>query len=145
MRSRALAIQLAGLTCLAGMMVGCDRTANSASSDPLQAPSCRRGVGRDVAAQVRSRRVLVHLPACYDRSTSMRYPAVYLIHGAGADEQQWVDIGLTSEADHLVRIGHIAPAILVMPDEGETSTAREAGDLINRVVPWVDATYRTIP
>ena len=52
---------------------------------------------------------------------------------------------MTSEVDRLVRIGEIAPLILVMPDDGNDSSAMEADNAVASIIPWVDATYRTIP
>ncbi len=134
------------LACIAALVVGCARPAHEGSGGATTtvAPSCTDGVGRDVTTRVDARRVRVHLPACYDRRVGVRYPSVYLVHGSGADDTQWVDIGMTSQADRLTRDGAIAPAILVMPDEGESSSAQEADDIVGRVLPWVDAHYRTI-
>ena len=138
---------VATLVCLGALTVGCDRQTRARSSGTTTttaAPSCVDGVGRDVTALVERQRILVHLPACYDAHPDQRYPTVYLIHGAGADETQWVDIGMTSQADRLTRAGATAPSVLVMPDEGDSSSGDEANDIVTRGLPWVDASFRTI-
>ncbi|MBZ0232406.1 MAG: esterase family protein, partial [Deltaproteobacteria bacterium] len=59
-----------------------------------------------------SKRYKVYLPAGYDALASRRYPVVYMLHGLGGDETNWVDGGkLDAVADQL-RL----QAIVVMPD-----------------------------
>jgi enterochelin esterase-like enzyme len=137
------------VVCIVSLLVlacGCGSTASDRpAASTTAAPSCRNGVGRDVTTRQGAQRVLVHLPACYGRSPTVRYPVVVLIHGARADSSQWQAIGMTSEADRLVRIAEIAPVILVMPDRENTDSVTEAENAATSIVPWVDATYRTIP
>lgn len=57
------------------------------------------------------KRYRVYLPGGYDAS-GVRYPVVYLLHGLGGDEDDWVEGGgLASTADALA-----LQAIVVMPD-----------------------------
>ena len=111
------------------------------TSDPNE---CGYSHGRNTAAQVAGRTVLVHLPLCYD-TTSDRYPVVILIHGAGADETQWPDVGATTVADRLVKDGSIAPIILVMPSVGESTSNDETAFVADQVVTFIDSKFRTIP
>jgi enterochelin esterase-like enzyme len=132
---------------VAGMTLGgCSGGGPDIDREPIRLtrPDCDAGVGADIRRQRSGQVVLVHLPACYDR-TAARYPTIYLVHGSGADEQQWLDIGLTSEADRLVRTAETGPAIIVMPREGSASSDAEARNLVDDVVPWADATLRTLP
>jgi enterochelin esterase-like enzyme len=146
---------MAMLVCISALVMCCARPAPerpggaasgraSTTAASTAAASCAEGVGRDVTTRVEGRRILVHLPACYDAHATQRYPTVYLIHGAGTDESQWVDIGMTTQADRLTRLSEIEPSILVMPDEGDSSSEQEAQDIVDRVLPWVDDTYRTL-
>ena len=109
------------------------------------------------SALKRTMTYLIYLPPGYDASAATRYPTLYMLHGGGGDITEWIDYGLLSTADELVREGTIAPMIIVMPEgdqeywvdhvtsnvtgaNGEkwgTYTARE-------VVPTIDARYRTI-
>src|SRR5688500_8372811 len=41
---------------------------------------------------------LVYLPAGYDASPDRRYPVVYLLHGLGGDETNWIEHGKLAEA-----------------------------------------------
>jgi enterochelin esterase-like enzyme len=87
----------------------------------------------------------VYLPACYSRDAERRFPVVFLLHGAGADATQWPAIGLATTADDLITSGAIPPMIVVMPDGGATMADGLAAELVDRLVPWVDQTYRTVP
>jgi enterochelin esterase-like enzyme len=86
----------------------------------------------------------VYLPACYTRDADRRFPVVFLLHGAGADGSQWPAIGLATAADQLITSGAIPPMIVVMPDGGATMPDELAADLVARLVPWADHTYRTL-
>jgi enterochelin esterase-like enzyme len=86
----------------------------------------------------------VYLPACYLSEPQRRFPVVFLLHGAGADASQWPAIGLASTADDLITSGAIPPMIVVMPDGGATMADELAADLVDRLVPWADQTYRTL-
>jgi S-formylglutathione hydrolase FrmB len=94
--------------------------------------------------------VRVLLPTGYRAAPRRRYPVLYLLHGADADYRAWTRYG-DAEA-----ITARAPVIVVMPDGGAQGwyTDWYAGDRtvaprweayhIGELVPWVDATYRTI-
>jgi S-formylglutathione hydrolase FrmB len=95
-------------------------------------------------------RVRVLLPAGYRADPSRRYPVLYLLHGAQGDERSWTQYG-DAEA---ITAG--APMIVVMPDGGTGGwyTDWYQGDRpvrprwetyhVGELVPWVDATHRTI-
>jgi enterochelin esterase family protein len=64
----------------------------------------------------------VYLPAGYDTLSSRRYPVVYMLHGLGGDETNWLDGGkLDAVADQL-RL----QAIVVMPDGDDSFYANSA-------------------
>jgi S-formylglutathione hydrolase FrmB len=101
-------------------------------------------------ALARPTRVRVLLPAGYRDEPRRRYPVLYLLHGAAADHRAWTRFG-DAEA-----ITARAPLIVVMPDGGADGwyTDWYAGDRavrprwetyhVGQLVPWIDATYRTI-
>jgi enterochelin esterase-like enzyme len=124
---------------LGGTAVACGRTDTSAAG------RCAHGQGRDVRRQIAGRAVVVHLPACYDARPGQRYPVVYLLHGSGADETMWSDLGAGVRADDLNRSHRLPPAILVQPDFGADPGAVIARRLVRDIVPWVDAHRRTVP
>jgi enterochelin esterase-like enzyme len=91
----------------------------------------------------------IYLPDGYDKG-NLRYPVLYLLHGAGGDETDWNREGqIKATADRLIASGAIPPAIIVMPgcrscwwvdgavDRAETS-------FWNDLVPAVERRYRTI-
>ena len=61
---------------------------------------------------------LVYLPPGYAEEPARRYPVVYLLHGMGGNDSQWVSLGVVGAADRLISTGAIAPMLIVMP-EGE--------------------------
>ena len=84
-------------------------------------------------------RVAVYLPPAARRSGAA-YPALYLLHGARADQTQWPAIGVTGAADRLIAAGSIQPLVIVMPDIDADARAVTEG-----VVPWADAHLPVIP
>jgi enterochelin esterase-like enzyme len=110
------------------------------------------------------RRANVYTPPDYDKSSSKRYPVLYLQHGSGENETSWVKQGRVSFImDNLIAARSAAPMIIVM-ENGMVATkpgappAEAAGGgrggprgnaafeevVINDLVPMIDATYRTL-
>ncbi len=83
----------------------------------------------------------VYLPPCYDASTD-RYPVLYLIHGLNFTDDQWVRLGAPDAADALLAKGEIGPLIIVMPRDRFDVDFEPL--LVDDVVPYVDANYRTV-
>src|SRR5512143_240461 len=116
------------------------------------------------------RHVLVYLPPDYDAQTKTRYPVLYLQHGGGEDETGWIRQGRANFIlDNLIAGGSCKPMIVVMaygyarragqpaPDlTGKPFGSPEAmkamedlasafeDDVTQALIPFVDATYRTI-
>jgi enterochelin esterase family protein len=107
------------------------------------------------------RRVHVYTPPGYDKDPARKYPVLYLLHGSGDNDSHWVLLGRANViADNLLAEGKMVPMLIVMPDghvpvparEGESKEelrARTRGafarDLLNDVMPLVEATYRVLP
>jgi S-formylglutathione hydrolase FrmB len=63
-----------------------------------------------------TKRFLRYLPPSYQTNPDRRFPVVYLLHGYGASESEWIDLGLiASVADSLVAAG-MTEVVLVLPD-----------------------------
>ncbi|OLE77688.1 MAG: hypothetical protein AUG02_01075 [Chloroflexi bacterium 13_1_20CM_2_70_9] len=62
----------------------------------------------------------VYLPPQYATDTTRRFPTLYLLHGMGGSDDQWIDVGAPVSAEKMIRSGQIAPLVVVMP-EGETA------------------------
>lgn len=62
------------------------------------------------------RRLTVYTPPGYE-SSSESYPVLYLLHGAGGDEEAWISLGRTAQIlDNLIAQGKAKPMIVVMPN-----------------------------
>lgn len=104
------------------------------------------------------RKVVVYTPPNYETSTS-RLPVLYLLHGAGSTEASWTERGKAHVIlDNLIADGRLQPLVVVMPfgyafaraqgasrgDAAENKQQREGfqRDLIEDVIPMIDATFR---
>jgi enterochelin esterase family protein len=117
------------------------------------------------------RHALVYLPPGYDEQTKTRYPVLYLQHGGGEDETGWIRQGRANFIlDNLIAAGSCKPMIVVMaygyarragqpapdltgkppgsPERAQAlrdMTAAFEDDVTRALIPFVDATFRTIP
>ena len=102
------------------------------------------------------RRLQVYTPSGYEKSR-VRFPVLYLLHGAGDNEATWVTLGRAHMiADNLFAWGKAIPMVIVMMDghalppgprttnivERARSIAAFEGDLLQDVIPMIEATYR---
>lgn len=107
------------------------------------------------------RRLFVYTPAGYNESTD-KYPVLYLLHGAGGDEDAWSTMGRTRQIlDNLIEKGLAKPMICVMPNGNPNQVAartlmieekpmdREAWmnnsypkSIVQDIVPFIEKTYR---
>lgn len=96
-----------------------------------------------------SRRARVYLPPGY-QTDNVKYPVLYLVHGAGDSEDSWSTIGRANYIlDNLLADKKARPMIIVMP-AGHTPTGPMLNndvfgdDLLNNLIPFVDAHFRTL-
>ena len=62
------------------------------------------------------RRITIYTPPGYEKSTE-NYPVLYLLHGAGGDEEAWMTLGRASQIlDNLIAQGKVKPMVVVMPN-----------------------------
>src|SRR5581483_3733248 len=104
------------------------------------------------------RRVAVYLPPDY--AESKRYPVVFMLTGYTGrgtmmlNENAW-DENIQQRLDRLITTNAIQPLIMVLPDcftryggsqyINSEGTGRYEDHIIDELVPWVDATFKTIP
>jgi enterochelin esterase-like enzyme len=63
-----------------------------------------------------TRRMTIYTPAGYENSRK-KYPVLYLLHGAGGDEEAWIELGRATQIlDNLIAQGKASPMIVVMPN-----------------------------
>ncbi len=102
----------------------------------------------------------VYLPPGYDdpRVSGLRYPVMYLLHGAPGGDGDWVNGASADQtADALIKTGTIPPMILVMPDgsfgnphhdtqwgNSPVTGERVEDALVQDLIPAIDRTYRTL-
>lgn len=85
----------------------------------------------------------LYLPPCYSQASAWRYPALYMLHGLSFNQFQWDNLGVDESADRLIAAGAVEPFIAVMP-RGEPDDNWQKM-LVDDVIPFVDANYRTLP
>ncbi len=74
-----------------------------------------------------NRRITIYTPPGYE-STREDYPVLYLLHGAGGDEEAWMELGRASQImDNLIAQGKARPMIVVMPN-GNVSQEAAPGE-----------------
>jgi enterochelin esterase family protein len=114
--------------------------------------------------------LVVYTPPGYDKNTSAKYPVFYLISGTTDTEETFFKVGRTNFIlDNLIAEGKAKPMIIVMPygnteariaeQKGGAKPADPAGreseeavrrskafenDLVTRIIPYVEKTYRTV-
>jgi enterochelin esterase family protein len=68
------------------------------------------------------RRMSIYTPPGYDKGKA--YPVLYLLHGAGGDEEAWLTLGRTAQImDNLIALGKAKPMIVVMPNGNASDDA----------------------
>jgi enterochelin esterase-like enzyme len=64
----------------------------------------------------KGRRMYVYTPPDY-MTSNVRYPVLYLLHGGGGDEDQWINLGRANVImDNLIAAGKAKPMLVVMPN-----------------------------
>ncbi len=70
-----------------------------------------------------TRRMSIYTPPGYANSKE-KYPVLYLCHGAGGDENSWLDLGRAAQImDNLIAAGKAKPMIVVIPNGNPTAAA----------------------
>ena len=100
------------------------------------------------------RRLTVYTPPGYDADSKTKFPVLYLLHGANADENAWYRLGRVNLIlDNLLAAHKTKPYIVVMPfgygvdpnapGQGQNNTELFGKDLIEDVIPYIQSRYRT--
>jgi enterochelin esterase-like enzyme len=105
------------------------------------------------------RKALIYTPPGY--SKNKKYPVLYLLHGIGGDEKEWLNGGQPQVIlDNLYADNKIEPMIVVMPNGRAMKNDRAAGnimapekvqafatfgkDLLNDLIPFIEKKYPVI-
>lgn len=106
-----------------------------------------------------TRKALIYTPPNFNKKT--KYPVLYLLHGIGGDEKEWLKGGNPQVIlDNLYADGKLAPMIVVMPNGRAMKDDRAVGnifdkdkveafatfekDLLNDLIPFVEKKYPTL-
>jgi enterochelin esterase family protein len=111
-----------------------------------------------------TRRMFVYTPYGYETSTE-KYPVLYLLHGAGGDEDAWSTMGRTCQImDNLIEKKLAKPMLVVMPngnpgqlaartlllaektlDRNDPKTADiYVHSIVKDIVPYIEKNYKVI-
>ncbi|MBS0027200.1 alpha/beta hydrolase [Chitinophaga sp. 22321] len=102
------------------------------------------------------RKALIYIPPGF--SQQQKYPVLYLLHGIGGDEKEWLKGGTPQVIlDNLYAAGQIEPMIVVMPNGRAMKDDRATGnvmapdkvqafatfekDLLNDLIPYIEKNY----
>jgi enterochelin esterase-like enzyme len=97
------------------------------------------------ASGVERRRAHVYTPPGYAKEPGRSYPVLYLLHGSGDDDSHWTRLGQANViADNLIADRKAEPLMIVMTD-GQASLESYERDLLDRVIPLIEAEYRVKP
>jgi enterochelin esterase-like enzyme len=120
------------------------------------------------------RRCFVYTPPGYDQNLSVKYPVLYLQHGAGEDETGWIRQGRANFIlDNLLATRAAVPMLVVMdkgyatrdgsavapifgpsaPPLGSPASLQRMQEMssafadvvVDDLIPFIDSSYRTIP
>ena len=99
------------------------------------------------------RKATIYLPPKYD--ASKKYPVLYLLHGIGGDEREWLQGVPNIILDNLYADGKAAEMIIVMPNGRAQENDRAEGnvyagsqafadfefDLLGSLIPFIEGKY----
>jgi enterochelin esterase-like enzyme len=123
---------------------GCTSGAITATSKPTLPPVACTESGTVQTADVdASTRITIYLPPCYPMNPDQRHPSVYLFPGFGGTKDAFIGSGAERIADEMIRGGEIPP--IVMVGTGEIFPDLDAAVVTEKILPYVDAHFRTRP
>lgn len=91
-----------------------------------------------------NRRLTVYTPYGYEAGKG-KYPVLYLLHGAGGDEEAWSSMGRAAQIlDNLIEKGLAKPMILVMPNGNPNQQAACTMGLPTTEMDWSNPANRDL-
>ena len=91
-----------------------------------------------------NRRLTVYTPYGYEAKANAKkkYPVLYLLHGAGGDEEAWSSMGRAAQIlDNLIEQGKAQPMIVVMPNGNPNQQAAQTLGLRTSSINFRDPAY----
>jgi len=91
------------------------------------------------------RRMTVYTPYGYENNPRAKYPVLYLLHGAGGDEEAWISMGYTRQIlDNMIEKGEAEPMIVVMPNGNPWQEAAKPLMLPEKTFDWRDPAFANL-
>ena len=94
-----------------------------------------------------NRRLTVYTPYGYEAKANAKkkYPVLYLLHGAGGDEEAWSSMGRAAQIlDNLIEKGLAEPMIVVMPNGNPGQAAARTLNIPEKPYDWRDPANRDL-
>ena len=89
------------------------------------------------------RRLTVYTPYGYENNPKKKYPVLYLLHGAGGDEEAWSSMGRAAQIlDNLIEKGLAEPMIVVMPNGNPGQAAARTLNIPEKQIDWRSPDFR---
>ncbi|HEX5087942.1 MAG TPA: hypothetical protein VFV89_09040 [Nocardioides sp.] len=85
----------------------------------------------------------VYLPPGYDPDRARPYKTIYMQHGGGQDQSDWLNMGdVPVIMDNLIQDGLTEPAVVITPNSNYLGSAAQGyPNLRNVVIPFVESNY----
>src|SRR3954454_602247 len=88
--------------------------------------------------------VAVYTPPGYNAARTVPYPTLYISHGGGGNEADWLTQGAANEIiDNLIASGKMQPVVMIATNFNglPNGNAGYQADLLNRVIPFIESKY----
>ena len=94
----------------------------------------------------------LYLPPGYEADKTERYPVLYLLHGGGCEDTQWVTYGrLPQVADSMIASGKVPKMIIVCPEANKNKMIwfndpdwTYEDYFFNEFIPYIEHHYRVL-
>ena len=134
------------------------RVTRAAGADPPFCPDAPQGtvLSRSVTSRATGglEPLRIYIPPGFEHAPPDSVPLLVLLHGASADETQWIDVGIASAADCLIGSGEIDPMVIVTVDGSRADSRGDGGTagqtpamerfVTDELLPYLHGTYPTL-